>query len=196
MSKGDRGTLIGRSLIISSAGKRLRHPPGPNFHHQPILPMNRLLKAGIAMSILWIALVALLYLRAYFAAPPLREALRNECPDVTIHVIPASLNHATISRHEWVDLIAWHDQPTGSEISLGSQAYRQYRATMTCAQLKNSAEALLAGIENGVVKPELKIKYRYMAAMALVPTLLLLTPGIVLVFQRRRDRADPPKSSR
>jgi hypothetical protein len=145
-------------------------------------------KIVMVLSIVWIGYVGFLYWSAYKSAKPFSEYLAGECPQINIHVIPAAINYATVSRHEYVELIAWYDRKTGKEIFITSPEYRRYMATASCTQQRVMALIKEESAKAGIIEPELRIKYGYMLFIMIIPPAFLFSLFALLYafFHRRR----------
>jgi len=142
-------------------------------------------KTTIALSLAWIAYVTFLYWSAYSSAKPFQEYLTGECPQITIHVLPPALNYATVSRREYVELIAWFDQKTGKEIFITSPEYRRYQAVGGCTKRRFMAFIAGESAKAGVTQPKLRIKYDYMLIIMIVPpALIFLATGLLVMLFR------------
>ncbi|MCC2636435.1 MAG: hypothetical protein K0Q68_154 [Moraxellaceae bacterium] len=142
------------------------------------------------ISMAWIGYIGFAYFSAYSSAKSFTEHLSGDCPQLNIHVIPPALNYTTISRREYVELIAWHDKKTGKEIFITDQDYRQYQATQNCLKQRFMALIKDESAKAGIIQPELRIKFGYMFAIMLLPPAVLFL-FIVLpagVMARRKQR--------
>lgn len=148
--------------------------------------MRKTTKTLLLISLVWVAYVGYAYIAAYRSAKPFEAYLDGDCPQITIRVLPNQLTSATIFRKEYVELIAWFDKKTGEEISITDDSFRRYQSTLNCTKQKFLAFAKRESAKQGLIQPELRTKYGYMAAIMFIPPLAAFALIAFLLFLVRR----------
>ncbi|GAB1267025.1 hypothetical protein NBRC116493_02780 [Aurantivibrio infirmus] len=148
--------------------------------------MGMIDKLLIGAASIWFVFVIYSYVSAFATAGSFEQALRGTCPSLNIHVLPRSLNMATISRKEWVNLIAWYDNKTGKEIYITPESYRQYKSTYHCDRKLANANLQLSKASSREVTPILRIKWGYFC-LVLLPAFLLV--GLAFLSKTVKTKA-------
>lgn len=149
--------------------------------------MTRTTKVILLIGLVWVIYIGYAYIAAFRYAKPFDTYLDGECPQINIHVLPSQLTSATIFRKEYVELIAWFDKKTGQEIAITDDTFRRYQSTLNCTKQRFLAFVKRESAKQGLIQPELRIKYGFMAAIMFLPPLVaVVLIALPLSLIRRR----------
>lgn len=143
--------------------------------------MGIISKLFLGLAVAWLVFVIYSYTTAFVNVGTFEQTLKGDCPSLNIHILPNQLNRMTISRKEWVNLIAWHDKKTGEEIFITPESYRQYRSTFQCDKKLVNANMKLSQVQSGEVEPSLNLKWGYFVLILFLPTIVLV--GLAYFFK-------------
>ena len=135
-------------------------------------------KTLVGLSVIRLVFVLYSYASSYLSQDSLEQTLQQDCPTLSIHVIPKEVNYATISSKRWINLIAWYDTKNNEEIFITPESYREYKSVFSCDRKRFSAYKKLQAVQSGEIELVLKLKVGYSLLILLVPFSVLA--GIAL----------------
>lgn len=141
--------------------------------------VRRVVKFGVALSVIWALLILGGTARAYFAAKPFDVALTEPCTQLLNQLFPPVERWASgVHPMFHLPVVVWTNKKTGEVIS----TFRKWARAEPCWGLENRAARYAEQQRNGKIEPVLTILHSALAKMILVPIAALWVVLAICVF--------------